>query len=138
MNINIYSVHLNTADCTACHTTHKSHHKSHHTLVTPQVTPHNMNTHTHTRSTSTFVLQLHVLSPKYVIRITLQLQLQVLSCKSSHKPSRTDPQEMRLCPKHAGHLLVDHTRRNEYHSCSTWTTCCWLERTRSSKKSSLN
>ena len=30
------------------------------------------------------------------------------------------------------------TRRSKYHSYSTWTTCCWLERTRSSKKSSVN
>ena len=30
------------------------------------------------------------------------------------------------------------TRRNEYHSYSTWTTCCWQERTRSSAKSLLN
>ena len=44
-------------------------------------------------------------------------------------PPRVDPQEVRLRPEHAGH-----TRRCEYHSCSTWTTCCWLERTRSSQE----
>ena len=46
------------------------------------------------------------------------------------------PQEVRLRPEHAGHLPVD--THDEYHSNSTWTTCCWLERPRSSKKSSLN
>ena len=35
-------------------------------------------------------------------------------------------------------LACGPTPRSEYHSYSMWTTCCWLERTRSSKKSSLN
>ena len=51
--------------------------------------------------------------------------------------SGADPQEVRLRPEHAGHLPVD-TRRRKYHSCSTWTTCCRLGRTRSSRESSLS
>ena len=49
-------------------------------------------------------------------------------------PSGTDPQEMRLRPE----LACGHTQRSEYHSYSTWTTCCWLEHTRSPMKSLLN
>ena len=49
-------------------------------------------------------------------------------------PSGTDPQEVRLRPE----LACGHTQRSEHHSYSTWTTCCWLEHTRSSVKSLLN
>ena len=43
-------------------------------------------------------------------------------------------QILRLNPE----LACGHTQRSEHHSYSTWTTCCWLEHTRSSVKSLLN
>ena len=53
------------------------------------------------------------------------------------RPSGEYSQQVWIYPEHAGHVPVDSQRSNQ-HSHSTRTTCCWLERTRSLKTSSLN
>ena len=70
------SVNFNTADRTTCHTTHITHHMSSH--MSHHAPP-------HTGSAGRFAAQLQVLSPRYVTRITLQFQLQVLSPKRGYQ-----------------------------------------------------